>query len=184
LPSHTFKADDGGISQKCPTEIAITERREKELSDLGFFPLSHYKYTDYAVFFGGQTVKKPKLYEGKDGDMATANEAIMCRLPYNIAAGRISHYLKMIARDKVGSFMEVEDCQEWLNGWISNYVLADTKAKQDMKAKFPLAEANIAVEPIPGKPGAYHAVAHLRPWLQMEELRASIRMVSEIPSGK
>ena len=178
LPAHVFKSDDGDPDLKCPTEVGITDRREKELSDLGFLPLCHYKNTDYAVFFGAQTAQKPKKYDKPE---ATANAAISARLPYIMASSRIAHYLKVMARDKIGSFMEAKDCEDWLNKWIKNYVNANPNAGQETKAKYPLAEARVVVAEIPGKPGSYNAVAHLRPWLQFEELTTSLRMVARIP---
>ena len=178
LPTHTFTSDDGDADSKCPTEIGITDRREAELSKLGFLPLCHYKNTDYAVFFGAQTVQKPKKYDRPE---ATANAEISARLPYIMASSRFAHYLKIMARDKIGSFMEVEDCAKWLNRWIQNYVNANPDAGQETKARYPLREAQITVAEIPGRPGSYHAIAHLRPWLQMEELTTSLRMVARIP---
>ena len=180
LPSHTFVSDDGDVDQKCPTEIGITDRREAELSKLGFLPLCHYKNTDYAVFFGAQTTQKPKKY---DDPAASANAEISARLPYIMATSRIAHFLKVMARDKIGSFMEVGDAEEWLNRWISNYVNGSPGASAEMKARFPLAEANIEVKEVPGQPGVYSAVAWMRPWLQMEELSASMRMVATIPKA-
>lgn len=179
LPSHVFTSDDGDVDQQCPTEIGITDRREAELSKLGFLPLCHYKSTDYAVFFGAQTTQKPKKYDRPE---ATANAAISARLPYIMATARFAHYLKIMGRDKIGSFMEVNDCEAWLNRWILNYVNGNPEAGQDMKAKYPLAEAKIEVKEIPGKPGSYNAVAWLRPWLQLEELTTSLRMVARIPT--
>lgn len=178
LPVNLTMTDDGDIDMQCPTEIAITDRREAELSNLGFMPLSHYKNTDYAVFFGGQTVQQPKRFDKPD---ATANAAISARLPYIMATSRIAHYLKVMARDKVGSFMEAEDMENWLNRWINTYVNASEDGGQEMRAKYPLREAKIQVQPVPGKPGSYNAVAWLRPWLQMEELSTSLRMVARIP---
>jgi len=178
LPSYTFVSDDGDVDQQCPTEIGITDRREAELSKLGFLPLCHYKSTDYAVFFGAQTTQKPKKYDRPE---ATANAAISARLPYIMATSRFAHYLKVMARDKIGSFMEASDCEAWLNRWIANYVNGDATAGQDMKARYPLAEAKVQVREIPGAPGSYNAVAWMRPWLQMEELTTSMRMVARIP---
>jgi type VI secretion system protein ImpC len=178
LPTHTFTSDDGDIDTKCPTEIGITDRREFELSNQGFLPLCHYKNTDYAVFFGGQTAQKPKKYDRPE---ATANAAISARLPYIMATSRFAHYLKVMARDKIGSFMEASNVETWLNRWIQNYVNPNVDAGQDMKARFPLREAKVEVKEIPGKPGSYNAVAYLRPWLQMEELTTSLRMVASIP---
>lgn len=178
LPTHTFISDDGDADLKCPVEIGITDRREAELSKLGFLPLCHYKNTDYAVFFGAQTVQKPVKYDRPE---ATANAAISARLPYLMATSRFAHYLKIMGRDKIGSFMEADDCASWLNRWIKNYVNANANAGPESKAKYPLAEAKVVVQEIPGQPGAYNAVAWMRPWLQMEELTASMRMVARIP---
>jgi type VI secretion system protein ImpC len=178
LPSFTFTSDDGDPDQQCPTEIGITDRREAELSKLGFLPLCHYKNTDYAVFFGAQTTQKPTKYDRPE---ATANAAISARLPYIMASSRFAHYLKVMARDKVGSLFEASDCEVWLNRWIGNYVNGNENAGAEMKAKYPLREAQVVVKEIPGKPGSYNAVAHLRPWLQMEELTTSLRMVARIP---
>ena len=180
LASHVFVSDDGDMDQKCPTEIGITDRREAELSKLGFLPLCHYKNTDYAVFFGAQTAQKPKKFDDPD---ATANSEISARLPYILATSRIAHFLKVMARDKVGSFMEAADAEEWLNRWISNYVNSSPGASADMKARYPLAEASIEVKEVPGQPGVYSAIAWLRPWLQMEELTASLRLVANIPKA-
>lgn len=181
LPLHVFKTDEGDVDSQCPTEIAITDRREAELSKLGFLPLCHYKNTDYSVFFGGQTVQKPAKYDRPE---ATANAAISARLPYILATGRFAHYLKVIARDKIGSFMEVSDCEAWLNRWINNYVNNNPNAGQDAKARYPLSEAKVEVKEVPGQPGSYNAVAWLRPWLQFEELTTSLRMVASIPKAK
>lgn len=178
LPTHIFTSDDGDLDVKCPTEIAITDRREAELSKLGFLPLCHFKNTDYSVFFGAQTTQRPKKYDRPD---ATANAAISARLPYIMASSRFAHYLKVMARDAIGSFKEREDVEKWLHRWIMNYVLADDNPSEEAKARYPLADAKIEVKEIPGQPGAYNAVAHLRPWLQLEELTASLRMVAKLP---
>ncbi len=178
LPNHVFTSDDGDLDAKCPTEIGITDRREFELSNLGFLPLCHYKNTDYAVFFGAQTVQKAKKYDRPE---ATSNAAISARLPYIMASSRFAHYLKVMARDKIGSFMEASDVERWLNRWIGNYVNTNENAGQELKAKYPLRAAKVEVKEIPGKPGSYNAVAWLQPWLQMEELTTSLRMVARIP---
>jgi len=178
LPAHIFTSDDGDADLKCPTEVGITDRREAELSKLGFLPLVHYKNTDYAVFFGAQTTQKPKKYDRPE---ATANAAISARLPYMMASSRFAHFLKVIARDKIGSFMERSDCEKWLQRWIANYISADDNPKPETRARYPLAEAQVQVAEVPGQPGVYNAVCHMRPWLQMEELTASMRMVARIP---
>ncbi|MFT7535295.1 MAG: type VI secretion system protein ImpC [Hyphomicrobiaceae bacterium] len=178
LPTHVFKSDDGDMDTKCPTEVGITDRREAELSNLGFLPLSHYKNTDYAVFFGAQSVQKPKKYDSPD---ATANAAISARLPYLMATSRFSHFLKVMARDKIGSSMEADDCEKWLNEWIINYVNSSKTSSAEVRAKKPLASARIEVKEVPGSPGSYNAIAYLQPWLQMEELTTSMRLVAKVP---
>jgi type VI secretion system protein ImpC len=181
LPLHTFKSDDGDVDYQCPTEVGITDRREAELSGLGFLPLCHYKNTDYAVFFGAQTTQKPKVYDRPE---ASANAQISARMPYIMATSRFAHYLKILARDKIGSFMEAGDVEVWLNRWILNYANANANANEQLKAKYPLSEARVTVKEMPGRPGAYQAVAWLRPWLQMEELTTSMRLVASIPKAK
>jgi type VI secretion system protein ImpC len=178
LPQHVFRSDDGDLDAKCPTEVGITDRREYELSSLGFLPLCHYKNQDYAVFFGAQTVQRAKEHDRPE---ATANARISARLPYIMATSRFAHYLKVMARDKIGSFMEVDDCERWLNNWIRTYVNTNEGAGPDSKARFPLREARIEVREVAGRPGAYNAVAYMRPWLQLEELTTSMRMVARIP---
>lgn len=181
LPCHTFPTDDGGMDMKCPTEIAITDRREKELADNGFMPLSHYKNTDYAVFMGAQSLHKPAEYTDPD---ASANAKLAARLPYLFSTCRFAHYLKCIVRDKVGSFKEREDMEKWLNNWIMDYVVDDPKASEEVKAERPLRAAEVVVESVEGDPGFYSAKFFLRPHYQLEGLTASLRLVSKLPSEK
>jgi type VI secretion system protein ImpC len=179
LPTHTFATDEGDIALKCPTEIAITDRREKELNDLGFIALVHCKGKDYAAFFGGQTVNKPIKYFSA---AANANAELSARLPYILNASRFAHYIKVIMREKIGSFMSRGDVQSYLNSWIMNYVLGVDDAGQVLKAQNPLREARVDVVDVAGKPGSYRATVFLRPHFQLEELTASIRLVAELPA--
>jgi type VI secretion system protein ImpC len=180
LPTHTFKTDDGEVALKCPTEIAITDRREKELNDLGFIPLVHCKNTDYAAFFGAQSAQKVKKY---DTDAANANARLSAQLQYMFAVCRISHYLKSMLRDKVGSFAAASNIETYLNAWINQYVLNSDDASQEQKAKYPLREASVSVQEVPGRPGVYRAVSFLRPHFQLDELSVSLRLVAELPQG-
>ena len=182
LPCHTFPTDDGGVDMKCPTEIAITDRREAELAKNGFMPLSHWKNTDYAVFVGAQSLQKPAEYDDPD---ATANANLAARLPYLFSTCRFAHYLKCIVRDKIGSFKERADMERYLNNWIMNYVVGDPEiASEDEKARHPLAEAEVTVAEVEGNPGYYAAKFYLRPHYQLEGLSASLRLVSKLPSVK
>ncbi|WP_035056417.1 type VI secretion system contractile sheath large subunit [Andreprevotia chitinilytica] len=178
LPAHTFGTASGDIALKCPTEIAITDRREKELDTLGFMALCHKKNSDLAVFFGGQTTNLAKTYNTHE---ANANARISAMLPYVLAASRFAHYIKVIMRDKIGSFMTRDNVQTYLNSWIADYVLVNDNAPQEIKAQYPLREARVDVTEVPGKPGAYRATVFLRPHFQLEELTASIRLVASLP---
>jgi type VI secretion system protein ImpC len=178
LPVHTFQTDEGDVALKCPTEIAITDRREKEFSDLGFIPLVHCKNTDYAAFFAAQSTNKPGRY---DSDFANANARLSSQMQYIMAMSRFAHYLKAMMRDKVGSFMSRADCERFLNEWITQYVLADDTGEPQEKARRPLREAEIKVFEVPGKTGAYKAVAFLKPHFQLDELTVSLRLVAELP---
>ena len=178
LPVHTFKTDEGDIALKCPTEVAITDRREKELNDLGFISLVHCKNTDYAAFFGAQTANKPKVYNTNE---ANANSRLSSVLTYLLASSRFAHYIKVMMRDKIGSFMTRANVESYLNTWIANYVLLDDMASQKEKARYPLRDARVDVTDVPGKPGCYKATVFLRPHFQLEELSASLRLVAELP---
>ncbi len=180
LPTHTFATDDGEVALKCPTEIAITDRREKELADLGFIPLVHCKGTDYAAFFSTQSSQRPKEY---NTDAANANARLSSQLQYIFAVSRIAHYLKSMMRDKVGSFASKTSVEQFLNTWITQYVLLDDNASQQAKAQYPLREARIDVAEIPGKPGCYKAAAFLRPHYQLDELSVSLRLVADLPAS-
>jgi type VI secretion system protein ImpC len=179
LPVHNFYTDDGDVAMKCPTEVPITDRREKELADLGFVPLVHCKGADYAAFFAVQSAQKPKLY---DTDSANANARLSTQIPYIMAVSRFAHYLKAMMRDKIGSFMSRTEAEQFLNRWITKYVTPDDNAAPAMKARCPLREARIDVSEVPGKPGCYKAVAFLRPHFQLDELTVSLRLVAELPA--
>ena len=179
LPVHTFPTDDGDVAMKCPTEIAITDRREFELSNLGFLPLLHAKGKDFAVFMGTQSCQKPKTYFDP---AANANAELSTKLNYIMCIARFAHYLKVMARDKIGSFMERGDCERWLNDWISNFVVSNPENVGDkIKAAKPLSAAKVEVREVKGKPGWYEAVAWLRPHFQLETLSTSMRLVAEVP---
>ncbi|GLP96845.1 type VI secretion system contractile sheath large subunit [Paraferrimonas sedimenticola] len=182
LPTHTFPSDDGGVDMKCPTEIGISDRREAELSKNGFLSLVHRKNTDMAAFIGAQTLQEPAQYADPD---ATANANLSARLPYLFAVNRFAHYLKCIVRDKVGSFKEREDLERWLRKWIVQYVDGDPKnSTEEVKARKPLAKAEVVVESIEENPGYYNANFYLRPHYQLEGLKTSLRLVAKVPSGK
>jgi type VI secretion system protein ImpC len=179
LPVHNFRTESGDLAMKCPTEVPISDRREKELADLGFVPLVHQKGTDKACFFSVQSAQKPKVY---DTASATANARISAQLPYIFAVSRFAHYLKAIMRDKIGGFASRVEVEHFLNRWISNYVVSNDTAGFTLKAQCPLREARVDVSEIPGKPGCYRAVAFLRPHFQLDELTMSLRLVAELPA--
>lgn len=178
LPLYQYRTDRGSEVLFCPTEVAITDRREKELSDLGFIALCHSKGSSQAVFFGAQTVNKPILYLS---DEANANAQLSARLPYMLAASRFAHYVKVMVRRKTGGFLNRGTLEAYLNNWIAQYVLLDDNATQDVKATYPLRSARIVVTDVPGSPGSYKATLFLKPHFQLEELTTSIRLVADLP---
>ncbi len=177
LPVHNFRTDAGELVMKCPTEVQITDRREKELADLGFAPLVHQKGTPNAAFFSVQSCQRPKTF---DTPQATASARLSAQLPYIFATSRFAHYLKVMMRDKIGGYTSRNEVDAFLNRWIQNYVAVES-ASAAIKAKRPLSEARIDVVEVPGKPGAYRAVAFLKPHFQLDELAVSMRLVAELP---
>jgi type VI secretion system protein ImpC len=180
LPTHTFTTDEGDVALKCPTEAPITDRREKELADLGFVPLVHCKGTDYAAFFSVQSAQKPKMY---DKEAANANARLSAQLPYILAISRFAHYMKAMMRDKIGSFMSRKECESFLNNWILQYVVGNDEVSAEVKARRPLRDARIEVVEVAGKPGVYRAVAFLKPHFQLDELSVSLRLVADLPQS-
>jgi len=178
MATHNFRTDEGDLALKCPTEVEITDRREKELADQGLVPLVHCKGQDYAAFFSVQTCNKPKLYDKPE---ANANARLSAQLPYILAMSRFAHYLKAMMRDKLGSTMSRTQAELYLNQWIANYVIADDNASPAAKSERPLREARIEVAEVPGKPGALRAVCFLRPHFQLDELTVSLRLVADLP---
>ncbi|WP_293372420.1 type VI secretion system contractile sheath large subunit [Nevskia sp.] len=182
LPVHTFPSDDGGVDMKCPTEIAISDRRSAELDKLGLMPLVHRKNSDMAAFIAAQSLHQPAEYDDPD---ATANAALGARLPYIFASSRFAHYLKCIVRDKLGSFQDQTSMQKWLTKWITQYVDGDPKnSSDDIKSRRPLSAAEVVVEEVEGQPGFYTSKFFLRPHYQLEGLTVSLRLVSKLPSAK
>jgi type VI secretion system protein ImpC len=182
LPTHTFPTDDGGVDMKCPTEVAISDRREAELSKNGFLAMIHRKNSDFAAFIGAQSLQKPFEYDDPD---ATANAALAARLPYLFACNRFAHYLKCMVRDKIGSFKSREAMERWLNKWLLNYVDGDpANSTESTKAQRPLAAAEVVVEEVEGAPGYYQSKFFLKPHYQLEGLTVSLRLVSKLPTEK
>jgi type VI secretion system protein ImpC len=179
LPTHNFRTESGDLAMKCPTETPITDRREKEMADLGFIPLVHQKGTSKAAVFSVQSAQKPKIY---DKDAATANARISAQLPYIFAVSRFAHFLKAMMRDKIGGYTSRSEAERFLNDWISNYVVSNDSAGATLKAQKPLREARVEVVEVPGKPGAFRAVAFLRPHFQLDELTMSMRLVADLPA--
>jgi type VI secretion system protein ImpC len=181
LPVHTFPTDDGGVDMKCPTEIAITDRRSAELDKMGLMPLVHRKNSDMAAFISAQSLAKPEEYDNPD---ATANAALAARLPYMFACCRFAHYLKCIVRDKIGSFSSRESVEKWLTNWISQYIDGDPEnSSEETKARKPLSAAEVVVEEVEGAPGYYTSKFYLKPHYQLEGLTVSLRLVSRLPSA-
>lgn len=180
LPLHTFPTDDGDVAMKCPTEIGITDRREQELEKLGFLSLIHCKGRDYAAFMSATSCQKPLKYGGPKGADATASHFLTTRINQLLCVSRFAHFLKVMVRNRVGSFMERDELEKWLNRWINNYTLANpSDAGDEMKARKPLAWAEIKVQDVEGQPGSYRAVAHMRPHFQLESLDISLRLVAK-----
>ncbi|MCC5090223.1 type VI secretion system contractile sheath large subunit [Xanthomonas campestris] len=181
LPTHSFPTDDGGVDMKCPTEVAITDRRSAELDKMGLMPLVHRKNSDMAAFISAQSLNKPDEYDDPD---ATANAALGARLPYMFACCRFAHYLKCIVRDKIGSFSDREQMQGWLTRWVTQYIDGDpSNSSEETKARKPLAAAEVVVEEVEGAPGYYSSKFFLKPHYQLEGLTVSLRLVSRLPSA-
>ena len=179
LPVFAFRDADGSIDMKCPAEINIDDRRAYEIGKLGFMPLIHWKGENVAAFMTGDTTQRPKVY---DRPQATENASASAWLPYILATGRLTHYVKSMGRDMLGTFQEAEDIEASLNRFIKNYVCLQANPSQEEKARLPLSDARVEVKAVPGKAGAFNARVWMRPWTMMRELTASMSVVTSIPN--
>jgi type VI secretion system protein ImpC len=179
LPQHTFLTDHGSAGLKCPTEIAISDKRRKELTVLGFIALSHEKHSDRAIFFSTPSCARPKKY---DTDKATAVAHLAVRLEYIMTVSLFAHYFKVILRDKVGDFASRRDCEVYLNQWVAQYVQAEDVSTEETKARFPLRYARVEVIEGPGAPRSYRALAFLEPQFQLTPLAIPLKLVIELPA--
>lgn len=180
LPTYSYVSPSGERVMQCPTEVAITERRERELAELGFIPLVYYKGTEKAVFF---SINSPNLPRKYDDEQANANARLAVQLQYIMATSRFAHYIKIMMRNKIGSFTTAVACQNYLQRWLNEYIVSDDDASQKYKAKYPLRNAKVSVSERPDSPGTFKAILYLRPHFQLETLSMSIRLVAELPEG-
>jgi type VI secretion system ImpC/EvpB family protein len=180
LPVHSFTTDKSGVAPKCSTDVMLTEFQEKELAELGFMPLCHCHGTDMAAFFSNQSLQRPKVLDREAG---TVNARLSAMLQYILCVSRFAHYLKVMARDKVGEFTDPSACESYLQRWLHRYTIANADSDADTKAKYPLREARVEIREIPGKPGGYQCVMHLQPHVQFDQVLASVRLVTALSSG-
>jgi len=181
LPVHSFSTDRKGVAPKSSTEVVITDAQEQQLSELGFIGLCRCQDSEHSAFYTNQSLQKPKRY---DRPAATMNARISAMLQYMLCVSRFAHYLKILARDKIGVFTEVAECEGYLHGWLQKYVTADSEAAPEVKARYPLREASVQVREHPDKPGCYLCIAHLWPHFGLDELVASVLVTTElIPGG-
>jgi type VI secretion system ImpC/EvpB family protein len=177
LPIQFSKTDAHGIAPKISTDVIVTDENEKELTDLGFIPLCSCYDTGYSAFYSAKSIQIPKKY---DDELANMNSRVSSMMYTMLCASRFAHYLKKLGRDMVGRLGDAEDIEQELQNWITNYVTADTSASTNIKARYPLASANITVKPVPGKSGVYRSIFHLQPHYEIEGLSAGIRLVTEL----
>ncbi|MGL5094079.1 MAG: type VI secretion system contractile sheath large subunit [Planctomycetia bacterium] len=177
LPVPSAPVDGSGVVPLSATDALVGERLEKQLADQGFIVLCHNKDTAGAAFYSSQSVQKPKSY---DRPAASANARLSTMLQYMLCVSRFAHYLKVIGRDKIGSFTEPSELENHLHEWLHQYVTSDDDAPEAARAQYPLREAEVQVKERPGKPGSYLCVAHLRPHFQLDEIAASIKLVTQL----
>jgi type VI secretion system ImpC/EvpB family protein len=181
LPVHSFGTDRRGVATKASLEVRVGESQEQELGQLGLIPLCHAWDTNYSVFYSNASLHKPKQY---DEPTATANARISSMLQYVMCASRFAHYLKVLARNKLGDFTSGEEMQDYLNRWLADYVSPDVKAEAEIKARYPLLDGRVEVRETPGSPGSYRMIMHLLPHYQLDRLTASLRMVTRLATAQ
>jgi type VI secretion system ImpC/EvpB family protein len=181
LATHCFGTDRAGLAIKSSTEVLVTDTREKELDELGFIPLCHCQDTEFSAFYTTASIQKPAKY---DDPRATANARISAMLQYMLCVSRFAHYLKVIARDKIGSQKSPEEVERYLGEWLRKYTTSSDSGGPEDKAKYPLREAKVTVSELPDKPGSYSCVVHLRPHFQIDQMFMSMKLTTELAPAR
>jgi type VI secretion system protein ImpD len=177
LPVHCFATDSTGIAPKCSTDVIVTDAQERDLSQFGFIPLCQGHDTEYSAFYSCESTQKSKKYSTAE---ATRNARITSMMHYTLCASRFAHYLKVLARDKIGGGTEASECERILHEWITQYVTPDADASPEVKARRPLREAQVQVRPHPAQPGSYQCSFHLWPHFELDDLVAAVRLNTEL----
>lgn len=163
LPVHTFESM-GDIEMKIPTEVLISDRREFELSEQGFIPLTMRKGSNNAAFFAANSAQAPKIFANTpEGKAAELNYKLGTQLPYLFAITRMSHYIKILQREHIGSWRERSDLERELNKWIKQYIADQENPSPEIRSQRPFKSARIDVEDVAGEPGWYRVKMALRP---------------------
>jgi type VI secretion system ImpC/EvpB family protein len=173
LASISFRTDRKGVALRSSTDLMITDQQESGLAKLGFLPICKCYDTEYSAFYSSQSIQEPMSY---DTAVSTANANISTMMQYMLCVSRFAHYLKVIARDIVGSAIKPDELQTILDRWIKDYVTPDDHARPEIKAKRPLRQADITVSQDPGKSGSYQCTFSLLPHYQLDDLSAAIRL--------
>jgi type VI secretion system ImpC/EvpB family protein len=181
LPLHWFRTDHPGLAGKCSTDVVITDSQEKGIGELGFIPLCHCHDTEFSAFYGNQSIQKPAAY---DDIKATVNARLSAMLQYMFCVSRFAHYIKVIARDQVGSTKTPEEIEDILRHWLQNYVTSTETGGPEVKARYPLREARVQVRELPDAPGSYQCQVHLRPHYQLDQMFMSVRLTTKLVEGR
>jgi type VI secretion system protein ImpD len=182
LPVDCFATDADNIAHKPVTDVLITDTREREISDLGLIPLCQCYDTPFAAFYNNQSVQAPKIVDSKDTNI---NAKLSGMLQHVLCGSRIAHYIKVMIRDKVGSFVTASDCENYLRDWLFKYTTGRDDLEWEEQARYPLKEAAVQVKEHPEKPGSYLCVIHLKPHYQLDQMVSELELVTELAqSGK
>jgi len=180
LPLHQYEAM-GEIQTKIPTEVLLTERREYELSEEGFIGLTFRKDADNACFFSANSVQKAKFFgNSPEGKAAETNYRLGTQLPYMMIMCRLSHYLKVLQREQIGSWKERVDLERELNTWIGQYVADMDDPAPGVRSRRPLRKASIKVEDVEGQPGWYRCNLQVRPHFKYMGASFTLSLVGKL----
>jgi type VI secretion system protein ImpD len=180
LPCDAFTTDPGDIIYKPSTDVVITDNIERDISNLGFIPLCQCFATPFLAFYSNQSIQLSKRLANKD---AQVNAKLSSMLQHVLCASRVAHYIKVMVRDKIGSFISAQGCEDFLRRWLHQYTTGRKDMEWEEQARYPIQESNVRVREHPEKPGSYLCVIHLVPCYQADQMVTDLELVTELVQG-
>ncbi len=172
-----FLTDSPNINNKILTEVLVTDAKEKELSQLGFISLCHCYDSDLMAIHSYSSIQNSKNFTN---EQTNENARLSAMLQHILCASRFAHYIKVIIRDKIGSFVNARRCEEDLQKWLNEYASGRDDLSWELQARYPLREAKVRVSETVASAGKFSCDIFLKPHYTASHLVAELKLNTEL----